>query len=52
KSQLQSQLKGNLKTSSRIQRLTRCRHQKVDNYLHHTSRLIIDILSLSQIGTL
>ncbi len=52
KSQLQSQLKGNLKTSSRIQRLTRCRNQKVDNYLHHTSRLIIDILILSQIGTL
>ncbi len=52
KSQLQSQLKGNLKTSSRIQRLTRCRHQKVDNYLHHASRLIIDILSAHQIGTL
>ncbi|HCA95151.1 MAG TPA: transposase, partial [Cyanobacteria bacterium UBA9226] len=52
KSQLQSKLKGNLKTSSRIQRLTRCRNQKVDNYLHHTSRLIIDILILSQIGTL
>ncbi|HBK64943.1 MAG TPA: transposase, partial [Cyanobacteria bacterium UBA11166] len=52
KSQLQSQSKGNLKTSSRIQRLTRCRNQKVDNYLHHTSRLIIDILILSQIGTL
>ena len=51
-SQLQSQLKGNLKTSSRIQRLTRCRHQKVDNYLHHTSRLIIDILSQGEIGTL
>ncbi|MDQ2099142.1 MAG: transposase [Tychonema bourrellyi B0820] len=52
KSQLQSVLKGYLKTSSRIQRLTRCRHQKVDNYLHHTSRLIIDILSERQIGTL
>src|SRR4028119_479415 len=52
KSQLQSQLKGNLKTSSRIVRLTRCRNQKVDNYLHHTSRLIIDILSERQIGTL
>ncbi|HBE18653.1 MAG TPA: transposase [Cyanobacteria bacterium UBA11149] len=52
KSQLQSQLKGNLKTSSRIQRLTRCRHQKVDNYLHHASKLIINILSQRQIGTL
>jgi IS605 OrfB family transposase len=37
-SRLQSQLKGNRKTSPRIQRLTRCRHQKVDNYLHHASR--------------
>lgn len=52
KSELQSQLKGNLKTSSRIQRLTRCRNQKVDNYLHHTSRLIINILRERQIGKL
>nr|WP_293338143.1 transposase [Microcoleus sp. CAWBG58] len=52
KAQLQSQLKGNNQTSSRIQRLTRCRHQKVDNYLHHTSRLIVDILTANQIGTL
>ena len=51
-SQLQSQLKGSRRTSPRIQRLTRCRHQKVDNYLHHTSRLIIDILTVKQIGTL
>ncbi|MEG4502073.1 transposase [Microcoleus sp. F6_B4] len=52
KAQLQSQLKGLRKTSSRIQRLTRCRHQKVDNYLHHTSRLIVDHLVAKQIGTL
>ena len=51
-SQLQSQLKGSRRTSPRIQRLTRCRNQKVDNYLHHTSRLIIDILTVKQIGTL
>jgi IS605 OrfB family transposase len=51
-SQLQSQLKGSRKTSPRIQRLTRCRHQKTDNYLHHTSRLIVDILVAKQIGTL
>jgi IS605 OrfB family transposase len=49
---LQSQLTGNRKTSPRIQRLTRCRNQKIDNYLHHTSRLIIDILTVKQIGTL
>jgi IS605 OrfB family transposase len=52
KAQLQSQLKGSRKSSSRIQRLTRCRHQKIDNYLHHTSRLIVDLLIAKQIGTL
>ena len=51
-SQLQSQLQGNRKTSPRIQRLTRCRNQKVDNYLHHASRLIIDILTANLLGTL
>lgn len=52
KGKLQSQLKGGRKTSLRIQRLTRCRNQKVDNYLHHTSHVIIDILMAKQIGTL
>jgi IS605 OrfB family transposase len=52
KAQLQSQLKGGRKTSSRIQRLTRWINQKVDNYLHHTSRMIVDILVAPQIGTL
>jgi IS605 OrfB family transposase len=52
KAQLQPQLKGNRKTSPRIQRLTRCRHQKINNYLHHASRLIVDILRTKQIGTL
>jgi putative transposase len=52
KAQLQSQLKGSRKTSPRIQRLTRCRNQKIDNYLHHASRLIIDVVSAKQIGTL
>ncbi|MEG4997859.1 transposase [Microcoleus sp. B4-D4] len=51
-SRLQSQLKANRKASPRIQRLTRCRHQKVDNYLHHASRLIVAILNTKQIGTL
>ena len=51
-SQLQSQLKGGRKTSHRIQRLTRCRNQKVDNYLHNTSRLMVDLLVAKQIGTL
>ena len=52
KAKLQSQLKGNRKISPRIQRLTRCRNQKVDNYLHHASRTIVDILVAQQIGTL
>ncbi|MEG4990067.1 transposase [Microcoleus sp. BR0-C5] len=52
KARLQTQLKGSRKTSSRLQRLTRCRHQKIDNYLHHASRLIVEILSAKQIGTL
>ncbi|MEG4347936.1 transposase, partial [Microcoleus sp. A003_D6] len=39
-------------TSPRIQRLTRCRNQKVDNYLHHASRVIVDHLVVNQIGTL
>src|SRR4028118_370232 len=51
-SQLQSQLKGGRKTSPRIQRLTRCRNQKIDNYLHQASRLIVDVVSAKQIGTL
>jgi IS605 OrfB family transposase len=51
-SQLQSQLKNNRQTSPRIPRLTRCRNPKVDNYLHHASRLIIEILTAKQIGTL
>ncbi|WP_293332211.1 transposase [Microcoleus sp. CAWBG58] len=51
-SRLQSQLKRNRKTSLRIQRLTRCRNQKVDNYLHHASRTIVDLLIAQQIGTL
>jgi putative transposase len=52
KANLQSQLTGNRQTSSRIQRLTRCRHQKVDNYLHHSSRQIINLLASRKIGTL
>ena len=51
-SHLQSQLKGSRKSSPRIQRLTRWINQKVDNYLHHASRLIIGILVAKQIGTL
>lgn len=52
KAQLQSKLKGNHQTSSRLGCLTRCRHQKVDNYLHHASRQIINLLGSQKIGML
>ena len=52
KARLQSQLKGSRNSSPRIQRLTRWINQKTDNYLHHTSRLIVDLLVPQQIGTL
>jgi putative transposase len=51
-SHLKSRLKGSRKTSRRIQRLTRCRNQKIDNYLHHASRAIINLLRERKIGTL
>jgi putative transposase len=49
---LQSQLKGNRKTSKRIERLTRCRNQKVDNYLHRGSRYLVNLLLEKNITTL
>ncbi|MEG4576957.1 transposase [Microcoleus sp. N3A4] len=52
KAHLQSQLKGSRKTSSRLRCLTRCRNQKIDNYLHHTSRFIINLLTERKMRTL
>lgn len=52
KAHLQSQLKGSRQTSPRIQRLTRCRNQKIENYLHQTSRFIINLLRAQKIGIL
>lgn len=56
RSQLQSILdkktKGKQKFSCQLDRLTFKRNCQVDNYLHHTSRLIIDRLLSEQIGTL
>ena len=46
KSQLQSQLKGNLKTSSRIVRLTRWINQKVDNYLYHFHKIVLQLVGI------
>lgn len=52
KAKAQSQLSQNKKTSSRIQSLTYYRNRYVENYLHNTSRLIVDLLSSCNIGTL
>lgn len=52
KAQLQSKLKGNRKTSSRIARLSSRRNGKVDHYLHCASAHIIRMLLQHGIGTL
>lgn len=52
KAKLQSQLKGNAKTSRRINALTSKRNNRVDNYLHNASRWTIDYLVSEGIGTL
>ncbi|NER20367.1 MAG: IS200/IS605 family element transposase accessory protein TnpB [Symploca sp. SIO1C2] len=49
---LQSLLKGNRQSSQRISRLTRCRNQKVDDYLHKASRYLVNLLAQEQITTL
>jgi putative transposase len=49
---LQSQLTGNRSSSKRIERLTRCRNQKVDNYLHRASRILVNLLLEKKITTL
>jgi len=52
KADLQSQLKGNKKTSKRIQRLSTKRGFKIDDYLHKSSRFIINQLVENNISTL
>ncbi|MDJ0659167.1 MAG: transposase [Crocosphaera sp.] len=49
---LQSLLKGNQPSSQKIRRLTRCRNQKVDDYLHKASRYLVNILMAEEITTL
>ncbi len=46
RAKLQSLLKGNRQSSQRIRRLTRCRNQKVDDYLHQASRYLVNLFSL------
>lgn len=52
KAMLQSYLKGERQTSIKINHLTHKRNVKVDNYLHNTSRFIINHLAANRIGTL
>ncbi|MEQ8464963.1 RNA-guided endonuclease InsQ/TnpB family protein [Coleofasciculus sp. E1-EBD-02] len=52
RAKLQSLLKGNQQSSQRIRRLTRCRNQKIDNYLHRASRYLVNLLVDQDITTL
>jgi len=52
KAQLQEQLDEERKTSKRIQSLTAYRNRYVDNYLHNTSRRVVNLLQESEIGIL
>ncbi|NCS11574.1 MAG: IS200/IS605 family element transposase accessory protein TnpB, partial [Microcystis aeruginosa G13-09] len=52
RAKLQSLLKGNRQSSQRIRRLTRCRNQKVDDYLHQASRYLVNLLVEQEITTL
>ncbi|MCL1474958.1 RNA-guided endonuclease InsQ/TnpB family protein [Argonema antarcticum] len=52
KTVLQSYLKGERKTSIKIEQLTHKRNVKVDNYLHNASRFIVNYLAANRIGTL
>lgn len=52
KAQLQSRLKGGRKTSNRIQRLSTKRGFKIDDYLHKSSRFIVNRLVENNISTL
>ncbi len=52
KSSLQEKLPRHIKSSNRILRLTRCRNQKINNYLHHTSQFIVKILVKNDIKIL
>ena len=52
KAQLQSQLKGNQKISERIRALTHKRNSFVENFMHVTSKLVVDHLKACDVGTL
>lgn len=52
KAVLQSYLKPQVQTSTRIKKLSQKRNLQVENYLHNASRYIINHLAANQIGTL
>lgn len=52
KAKFQSYLNSENRTSRRIQALTYHRNRYVENYLHNTSRLIVNLLKQQGIGTL
>ncbi|HEY9739992.1 MAG TPA: transposase [Coleofasciculaceae cyanobacterium] len=52
KAEFQSRLKGNRKTSNRIQRLSTKRGFKIDDYLHKSSRFVVNHLVENNISTL
>ena len=52
KSRLQSLLKGNKKTSKRIESITNKRNNKVKDYLHKSSKYIVNFLVSNDISTL
>ena len=52
KARLQSHLKGNKKTSKRIKSITNIRNNKVKDYLHKSSRKIVNFLVSNNISTL
>nr|DAK44531.1 MAG TPA: endonuclease [Herelleviridae sp.] len=52
KARLQSHLKGNKKTSKRIKSITNIRNNKVKDYLHKSSRKIVNFLVSNKISTL
>ena len=52
KAKLQAQLGDQRKTSKSIQLMTAYRNNYVDNYLHNTSRTIVNLLKACDLGTL
>jgi transposase, IS605 orfB family len=52
KARLQSHLKGNKKTSKRIESITNKRNNKVKDYLHKSSKMLVNFLVSNDISTL